>query len=118
MGKLLKSATDSFLRIGEVGMRLKLWCYLPSITGIVIVSAPLLLSPGPSSQLISYIGKVQKESLTAETEPGNVPSERVLSKAGFQRGDFVQGAFEVTDLITGKLVKKDATTWRIDRPSA
>jgi RimJ/RimL family protein N-acetyltransferase len=59
---------------------------------------------------------VQKELLVADTEPGNIPSERVLAKAGFQRGDLIKGAFEVTDLVTGELVKKDATLWHFDRP--
>lgn len=58
----------------------------------------------------------QKEVLFADTEPENIPSERVLAKAGFQRGPLIKGAFEVTDLITGELVKKDATLWRYDRP--
>jgi RimJ/RimL family protein N-acetyltransferase len=58
----------------------------------------------------------QKETLVAGTEPENSPSERVLLKAGFRRGDLVKGAFEVTDLVTGLPVKKDATIWHYDRP--
>jgi RimJ/RimL family protein N-acetyltransferase len=60
-------------------------------------------------------GPHQKETLIAETEPENAASERVLAKAGFQRGEFVVGAFEVVDLGTGERGVRDATVWRFER---
>jgi len=61
-------------------------------------------------------GDFQKDYLTAETEPENTASERVLEKAGFIRGDLVQEAFEVEDHLTGEKSMQAAFPWRFDPP--
>lgn len=52
----------------------------------------------------------------AETEKVNLASEKVLAKAGWERGEFVEKAFEVDDLVDGGRVWKGATVWRAKRP--
>lgn len=114
MAKLLKLDMEFILIIGDLDMRLKLWSCLCHIIGRVKVSS--WSSTYGSKTNHEFEGQEQKEVLVADTEPENVPSERVLAKAGFKRGPLVKGAFEVTDLVTGELVKKDATIWQYDRP--
>ncbi|KAN0119356.1 Acetyltransferase (GNAT) domain containing protein [Hyaloscypha variabilis] len=58
----------------------------------------------------------QKDHLVAETEPKNAPSQRVLEKAGFIRGELVRDAFEVEDPLTGEKSMRAAFHWKFDPP--
>ena len=61
-------------------------------------------------------GEFQKDHLVAETEPENAPSQRVLEKAGFIRGELVRDAFEVEDPLTGEKSMRAAFHWKFDPP--
>ncbi|PBP23655.1 hypothetical protein BUE80_DR005351 [Diplocarpon rosae] len=62
--------------------------------------------------------KVQKDVLSAGTEPHNYPSQRVLEKAGFQRGPVIEKAFEAKNKVTGEVEWRSAIEWHIERPTA
>ncbi|KAJ5053995.1 uncharacterized protein L3040_000283 [Drepanopeziza brunnea f. sp. 'multigermtubi'] len=47
--------------------------------------------------------KVQKDILSAGTEPRNVQSRRGLEKDGFTRGATIEKAFEARDSVTGEM---------------
>lgn len=44
---------------------------------------------------------MQKEKLSAGTEAANIPSQRVLEKAGFKRKEVIDKAFEAPNPETG-----------------
>lgn len=91
----------------EVGYAL-----LPEYWGMGYASEALILF---RTYYFNSTRPVQKATLLAKTEPKNVASERVLSKAGFKRVGFVKGAFEVVDFRTGEKGMRDATEWRFTR---
>ncbi|KAI9055975.1 hypothetical protein LZ554_000909 [Drepanopeziza brunnea f. sp. 'monogermtubi'] len=62
--------------------------------------------------------RVQKDILSAGTEPGNVQSRRVLEKAGFTRGATVEKAFEARNSVTGEMEWRAAILWHMERPKA
>ncbi|KAH6710993.1 GNAT domain-containing protein [Leptodontidium sp. 2 PMI_412] len=62
--------------------------------------------------------KLQKEKLHAGTEPENLPSQRVLEKAGFTNKGILEKAFEAPNQQTGEMEWRSVIIWEVERPKA
>ncbi len=69
-------------------------------------------------KLTNGTGKAQKDILSAGTEAANLPSQRVLEKAGFARGPTIEKAFEAPNRVTGEMEWRSAIGWHLERPEA
>ena len=61
---------------------------------------------------------MQKEKLSAGTEAANIPSQRVLEKAGFKRKEVIDKAFEAPNPETGVMEVSQALPLLSDSRSA
>ncbi len=64
-----------------------------------------------------HVGPVQTETIQAVVEPENTASMRVLSKAGFKRGELNERAYEVDDLEGGGKRWVRAYPFYLERPA-
>ncbi|PVH88876.1 acyl-CoA N-acyltransferase [Cadophora sp. DSE1049] len=62
--------------------------------------------------------RVQKDKLSAGTERANLPSQRVLEKAGFKKKEVIEKAFEAPNPDTGEMEWRSAIIWEVERPKA
>lgn len=57
--------------------------------------------------------------LIAKIDPENVASERVVEKAGFQRGELLEGVYQRgADVRSGKKEERNQVRWYSERPLA
>ena len=63
------------------------------------------------------VGEASRETLIAEIDPHNKPSERVVEKAGFKRGELLKDCYQrASEVQAGVIKKRDQRRWYLHRP--